>query len=208
MGIQNSGPPGWHGRCPDSRLEIRPIRRAISLNRIEFDLRAEVLHWFDRCRAKIGGYQDLLPALDPQGAQTMKNGVSCPEEIEARSADLPEPARNVNAVREKHGSAGPGAGPARVSVGSSIANSMRALAGGWGFASAWRSPWQREPIDGESTSGDKGFGCFESSATDSPSADRKTHNFEPSACVEIPNDVFAKQKCRRIDASSLRRMQS
>ena len=91
----------------DFRLEIRPIRRAISLNRIEFNLRTEVLDWFNSRRAKISGNQDFLPGSNPQGAQTMENSVAGPKEIEARRAcGLPRTVRNVNAAGEKRGSCG------------------------------------------------------------------------------------------------------
>jgi hypothetical protein len=72
------------GIVTDFRLEILPIRRAISSNRVEFNCCTEVVDWFYSRLAKIRGNQDFLPGPNPQGAQTMINGVASPKEIEAR----------------------------------------------------------------------------------------------------------------------------
>ena len=69
----------------DFRLEIRPIRHAISPDRVEADFSTEVLDRFNSRRAKISRNQDFLPRLEPHGTQPVKNGVARPEKIEARS---------------------------------------------------------------------------------------------------------------------------
>src|SRR5262252_6718494 len=61
------------GIVTDFRLEIRPIRRAISSNPVKFNCSTEVVDWFYSRLAKICGNQDFLPGPHPQGAQTMIN---------------------------------------------------------------------------------------------------------------------------------------
>jgi hypothetical protein len=69
----------------DFRFEIRPIWRAISLGRVETDFGTEVLDWFNSRRAYKRGDQDLLPRLDSERTQAVKDGVASPEKIEAAS---------------------------------------------------------------------------------------------------------------------------
>src|SRR6266850_3166426 len=66
----------------DFRLQVCPVRPAVSPNCVKGNFRSICLDGFDCCCTKIGWNQDLFSRLHTKSSQAMENRVSCPEELE------------------------------------------------------------------------------------------------------------------------------